>query len=128
VGDVKPYLLNAVPEALWLALREDAASREVPDKFHTERSGAFPVKRQERTGTSLNNVVCEILAARYGLTFSSTNRPTYDQESPRRRLYLRVPEVIFDEVREEAGVGSVRGVILTALSDHGRPRGRKAKR
>lgn len=136
---MKPYLLKDVPEALWVALRADAASRETPERF----SSGLPSKRKERTGTSLNNVVCEILAERYHTPFIPTNRATFDQSPTRRSLYLRLPLDSAEALREDAGDASLRSVILRTLAEHygleltppprrrvkhGRPRGRKALR
>lgn len=131
---MKSYLLKDVPEELWNALRADASSRATPERF----SSGLPSKRKERSGTSLNNVVCEILAARYGLTFEPTNRATFDQAPTRRQLFVRMPDDVFYALREDAGDGSVRSVILRTLAahyglelrrpsrvKHGRPRGRK---
>lgn len=138
------YLLNNVPEDLWEALRSDAASRETPEKFTSENGRTFPSQRTERSGTSLNNVVCEIMAQRYKLGFEPTNRATFDQEPASRSLYLRLPEDLMLKVEREARKSSKRYVLLLAIAEyyglellvlppvrkkHGRPRGRqKAKR
>jgi len=139
------YLLNNVPEDLWEALRQDAASRETPATFTSGNGRTFPSQRTERSGTSLNNVVGEILGERYKLKFEPTNRATFDQESDTRALYLRLPEDLMAKVRKEARRSSVRYVLLLAFAEHycltlevdpprtgkakhGRPRGRKVKR
>ena len=141
----KAYLLNNVPEDLWEALRQDAASRETPATFTSGNGRTFPSQRTERSGTSLNNVVGEILAERYKLEFEPTNRATFDQAPETRALYLRLPEDLMAKVRREARKSSVRYVLLQAFADHyaldlaveppkrakakhGRPRGRKVKR
>lgn len=139
------YLLNNVPDDLWDKLREDAGSRETPDTFTSANGRTYPPRRTERTGTSLNNVVGEILAARYELGFEPTRRATFDQESESRALYLRLPEDLMGRVRREARKSSVRYVLLLAFAEHygmgldvdpprrakakhGRPRGRKVRR
>jgi hypothetical protein len=144
---MKQYLLNDVPEDLWEALRADAASRETPETFSSGTAGrTYPHRRTERTGTSLNNVVAEVLASRYALKFEPTNRATFSQTPINRSLFLRLPDDMMAAVKAEAvELGPIRTVIVAALAEHyllevplklrvrkvvkkhGRPRGRKAK-
>ena len=141
---MKPYLLTDVPEDIWDALRADAASRETPETFVNDAGRKYPSQRTERTGTSMNNVVAGVLAARYGLEFEPTNRATFSYERAGRSLYLRLPEHIMDAVVKASKTSTRRAAILLALAEHylleppppkrppklkkhGRPRGRKKK-
>jgi hypothetical protein len=73
----------------------------------------------EKRGVSVNDVVGEILASRYGIPFVPTGYP-YQGGSDSDHWNLRLSTVIRDAVRAhaEAVGGTSTGCILFALADH----------
>ena len=67
---------------------------------------------------SLNNIVCEIMSARYNLPWISSDRIPRDASSD--YIYLRLPSAVMESVRLEAEMDKVtmRSVFLDALTMH----------
>jgi hypothetical protein len=69
-------------------------------------------------GMSLNNIVCQIMSARYDLPWAPSERIPRDASSD--YIYLRLPSAVMDQVRIEAWgrLVTMRSVFLTALAEH----------
>jgi hypothetical protein len=67
---------------------------------------------------SLNNIVCQIMSARYDLPWASSDR--IPRDATKDYIYLRLPTAVMDQVRIEAWgkLVTMRSVFLTALSEH----------
>lgn len=71
-------------------------------------------------GVSMNDVVVEILARRYGVPWEPTGYPHVQSGSDSDHWNLRVPVVVRDALRAHADAvgGTVTGCLLLALTDH----------
>lgn len=110
--------------------------------------------RARTMGTSVSNIVGEILSARYGLTFEDSGRPLHKRfeadeyvrpngQAIGHTMNLKLPLAVVEAVRAEAKENGVRqrALVVSSLAaslgvdlppdrkprnrGHGRPRGRK---
>ena len=71
-----------------------------------------------RNDRSLNDIVNEVMAARYGFSWVSSER--HNRPSSRDFIFCRLPATVLEAVRAESWVKQVtmRSIFLAALSEH----------
>lgn len=76
-------------------------------------------KDVDKRGVSLTDAIVKILAKRYKLPYTPTNKPSRTRIDS-NRLIIKIPEDIWFEVRINAARsgGSMRGVVIYALQQH----------